>query len=216
MTLSFAMNKIHAVIGLNGSGKSSLLKVLSGQWVPSNGIVTYNGVSIHKLDPKLLSQTVAFVSNQSFIPFEYTVSEIVGMGLYSQNKYAKKTQCNESQYEIDNILKIVNALHLKNCFITEISQGERQRIMIGRALITGAPIIILDEPTANQDYQQKKYVWNLLRGLAKGGKLIVIATHDEIAEAFCDTVTLIHESCCLLVGEPSQVFKEFKKLDRNE
>ncbi len=96
------------------------------------------------------------------------------MGLYSQGL------CNTDHGKncVLESLKTLDALHLRSCSINELSQGERQRILIARSLVTQAPILAFDEPTANVDKKYQALIWKLMEQLISQNKIILIATHD--------------------------------------
>ena len=123
------------------------------------------------------------------------------MGLYSQGR-----NLSESKDDINSVLEMVGAGHLKNRLLSNISHGERKLIYIARSLITKSKILLLDEPTASLDICHQRKIWDLLKTLSKQGKTIIAATHDiEAAKKFCDEAIVLNQGECLASGAVIEV-----------
>ncbi len=194
ISLPFAAGKITGILGPNGAGKSTLLKTLAGIWRPTEGTVLWQEQDLLSRDRTAISQVISLVPQSPSSYFDYTVREIVAMGRYAHG--------GGSTPLIDNALRQVDAYHLQQRKISEISAGERQRVYIGRALTTEAPILLLDEPTANLDIRHQREIWHILRALATQGKVIIVSLHDFIAaEKYCDEIAVIHAGRCAGHGQ---------------
>ncbi|MEX1012444.1 MAG: ABC transporter ATP-binding protein [Waddliaceae bacterium] len=192
--LAFEPGKLHGLLGPNGAGKTTFFKLLTGIWKPSSGEVLWNGKPLHTLDRRKLSQTISFVS-QTPITFPYHARQIVEMGRYPHGN----TPCDNL---IDWAIDAVNAAHFQDRLMTELSQGEQQRILIARALVTDTPILLLDEPTSHLDITHQIQVWELLQSLAESGKLIFTSSHNLTqAERYCHEITLIKKGEILGQGK---------------
>lgn len=197
ISLKLKPGHIHGIIGPNGSGKTTLLKILAGIWKPSSGHVLWNKQDLLALDRLSLSRTVSLVPQNAQVHFDFTVYEIVKMGIYPLEPLKKE----DSARRIRTALERVDAWHLRDRYATFISNGERQRMYIARSLVTETPLLLLDEPTSNLDIRHQLEIWELLKKLAADGKLILIANHDlDTTERFCDQVIVMNQGCCVRNG----------------
>lgn len=182
--------KIYALLGVNGSGKTTLLKVMAQIWPQTAGSLKWQGVELRNKTRKEISQLTALVAHNHSVAFGYSVSEIVAMGGYASGLINNRPS-------IENALKKVDAWHLRDRPITQISNGERQRVFIARALMSDAPVIFLDEPTTGLDVRQQNELLNLFKSLRQEGKLLVVSSHDfSMIQGLADEVILLHEGCC--------------------
>jgi iron complex transport system ATP-binding protein len=171
---TFKPGIITAIIGRNGAGKSSLLKALTNLWQATSGQVRIDGHDIKKWPPTHISKKISFVRQEVHAPFYFTAEEMVSMGTYALEIKDKSLIKNISYQALEK----VNLLSLKKAKFTHLSQGERARVLIARALAMQTAIILLDEPMAHLDIQQQKNMWQLLKNLANEGKSIIVAAHD--------------------------------------
>ena len=184
ISLSFEPGKLHGILGPNGAGKSTFLKTLAGIWKPTSGKVLWKKENLLDKPRSLISQIVSLVPQNPQSAFSFTVEEMVAMGRYSLKHNLKVIQ---------NSLEAVNAWQFRHVPITELSQGEKQRVYIARALATEAPILLLDEPTTSLDICHQITVWQLLQQIAANGKVVIATMHDlQAAKLYCDKVTIIH------------------------
>lgn len=199
ISLDFKPSTLHAVLGPNGSGKTTLLKTLANIWPPTSGKVLWQGQNLHEKSRQTISQTMSLVPQQYSISFDFTVKDLVTMGRYAQPG-------TNSSAIVDRVLHQVDAWNLRNSLVTQLSQGERQRILIARALATESPILLLDEPTASLDLRHQRLIWDLLRELANEGKTILITLHDLKATLdHCDQTIILDKGHCVAQGTPQNV-----------
>lgn len=197
ISLKLKPGRIHGIIGPNGSGKTTLLKLLAGIWKPTSGLVLWNEQNLLALDRLSLSRTVSLVPQNAQVHFDFTVYDVVKMGIYPLGPLKNE----DSTKRIRRALEQVDAWHLRDRYATFISNGERQRMYIARSLVTETPLLLLDEPTSNLDIRHQLEIWDLLKKLATEGKLILIANHDlYTTERFCDEVIILHQGCCVKEG----------------
>lgn len=169
---------VYILAGKNGAGKSTLLKTLTLQVPLKSGEVMINDKSLHELTSKDLSQDVAFVHSRFPDPHFMTVYEFVALGRTPYtNAFGRLTK--EDNRAVDEALDALHITHLKDKFVNQVSDGERQLISIARAFAQNTPIILLDEPTAYLDYQNKKRVLKVLMENAERlNKCILMSSHD--------------------------------------
>ncbi|MBA3720805.1 MAG: ABC transporter ATP-binding protein [Parachlamydiaceae bacterium] len=200
----FQSGAINGIIGPNGSGKSTLLKMLSGIWAPTAGEVFWNQSELLCLPRIKTSQIVTLVSQSPAQYFDYTVFDTVAMGCYMHDSSHA-----EDSKKIENALKNVDAWHLKECMLSQISGGERQRVYIARALATNAPVLLLDEPTSHLDLRHQLEIWELLAKIAKEGRIIIVAVHDLWAiKKYCEQIFVMDGGKCVASGLCDSILTE--------
>lgn len=190
--VSFSVNsgEICCILGPNGVGKSTLFKSILKLIKPLSGKVFINDEDISGWNPKKMSQIMAYVSQSHTPPFPYLVKEIVMIG--RMGKIGMLGQPSKKDYElVDKIIEEMKIGHLKNKVYTEISGGERQLLMIAKALAQEPQILILDEPTANLDYGNMIHVIETIRDLADNGICVIFTTHLPEQAFMCNAKTAL-------------------------
>ncbi len=205
ISLEFKPGCIYGIIGPNGSGKTTFLKVLAGLWKASSGMVFWKDEELLSLDRQTISRIISLVPQNGQVHFEFTVAQVVEMGTYARQNLSHK----EKKMLTEWALNRVNVWHLREQPATQISHGERQRMYIARSLVTQSPILMLDEPTSNLDIHHQIEIWKLLRVLAKENKLIIVANHDlHATERYCDQIALLNKGRCITSGNFSEVMTQ--------
>ncbi|MFA5577100.1 MAG: ABC transporter ATP-binding protein [Tissierellaceae bacterium] len=206
--LSFMINRASLVslIGPNGSGKSTIIKLLSNIYRPWKGKIFLEGQDINSYKRKELARKIALVPQNTIINYEFTVEDIVLMGRYPHKKRFQRED-EEDLRIAHRAMEDTNTLHLKDKIVTEISGGERQRVIIAKALAQNPSIILLDEPTAHLDLNHQIEVLNLLRNLNKEkGTTIIIAIHDiNLATIYSDEIFMLSSGKIVDKGRPEEV-----------
>ena len=204
-SFTFPSHGLTALIGPNGAGKTTLLRLLAGLWSPTMGEVTLNHKSLRGFSRKELARYFTFVPQHAQIHFAFTAKEIVMMGRHPHLSYFSR----ESHHDhacVELAMQRTDTLHLAHRFVTELSAGEQQRVIIARSLATEAPIILLDEPTANLDIGHALACLKLLLALSHEGKTIIFSTHDiNHALRYAHHVVLIDTGCLIASGSPKEV-----------
>lgn len=176
INFSISAGDFVALIGNNGSGKTTLIKLILNLLKSDTGQITILGKDNKKIDYSKISYIPQTGINM-FNNFAATIEEFVLSNLYKKIGYfrfAKK----EHKKQVDDALSIVNMLDIKHKTINELSGGQKQKMLIARALINDPDIIFLDEPTSGIDVESKKEIYSLLNQLNKKGKTIFMITHD--------------------------------------
>lgn len=194
--------KLTCLIGRNGVGKSTLLKTLSGYLPPLSGDVLLNGNSISALSNKELSHKISVVLTTKPDVRQLTAREMVGMGRAPYTGFFGRLATKDNEVVIE-CLRSVGIEHLANRMIDSLSDGERQKVMIAKALAQETPVMLLDEPTAFLDFASKADIFRLLHEKAtETGKIILLSTHDlELAVRFADTLLEVSETGMHLVSQ---------------
>lgn len=195
----------YAVMGANGCGKTTLLRLVAGMLQPQEGSVEVQGRPVSHFKARELAQRVAFVRQHPQTDFEFSAQEIVMMG---RNPYQHHLQ-NESDADrtiVEDSMRRTNSWHLRQAQPSEMSGGELQRVMIARALAQQTPIMLLDEPISNLDIAHQFEVLELLRQInQEEGKTILLVIHDlNMALRYCGKLLLLHQGGILFQGAISQ------------
>lgn len=192
VTAAFAQGSLTALIGRNGTGKSTLLRTVAGLARPQAGYITVNGRRTDTMSRREIAAAIAFVSTEEVKVENLKVTDVVALGRAPYTNWVGSLT-EEDRAQVARALALVGMQAFAGKGIGTLSDGERQRVMIARALAQDTPIILLDEPTAFLDLPNKYEIGLLLRRLAHDeGKCIVFSTHDlAIALELCDTIALL-------------------------
>lgn len=193
------------LVGPNGIGKSTLMRTITGFQPRLGGEITIDSVSIDDLSDKQLARTISVVLTTKPDILNMNVTEIVGLGRSPYTGFFGSLTTTDHKI-VDEAIEMVGIKHLKKRKIHTLSDGERQKVMIAKALAQQTPIIILDEPTAFLDYPSKVEMMLLLYRLSREtNKMIFLSTHDmELALQTADTLWLMNKKE-LHVGTPRQL-----------
>ncbi|HDN68042.1 ABC transporter [ANME-1 cluster archaeon ex4572_4] len=194
------------VVGPNGSGKTTLLRAVSRILKPRVGTVLLNGSNVLEMKDKEFSRNFAAVPQDTTINFEFSALDIVLMG---RNPHLGRLEL-ESERDIEiarRSMKLTNCWHLAERPVTELSGGERQLVIIARALTQQPKVLLLDEPTSHLDINYQIEIMQLLRRLTLDEGLIVVAViHDlNLAAIFCDRLALLHKGRIAALGTQEEV-----------
>src|SRR5579885_2314838 len=200
--------EIVAILGPNASGKSTLLKLISGALEPLSGRILLNGFVTHTLAPRTRAQRIAMVQQESPLLFPSRAWEFV---LQGRHPYGKSLRFeNEDDVIIaKNALAQVGAEHLSDRWMDQISGGEKQRVILARALAQQPLLLLLDEPTLHLDIGAQVDLLDSLRRLAAQNRYtVVVVTHElNLAAEYADQVVLLQKGKCLRVGPPASVYQ---------
>ena len=194
------------IIGPNGSGKSTLLKTLSKVLKPSCGKVVLLGKELERYSAKELARNMAVVPQDTNVDFDFTCLEVVLMG---RNPHMKRFEL-EGRKDMDiarEAMTLTNTWHLRERPLAEVSGGERQRVIIARALAQEPSVLLLDEPVSHLDINHQIEVLDLaVRLKNERGLVVVIILHDlNLAARYCDRLLLLYDSKILVSGTPDEV-----------
>ena len=205
ISLEIGLGSVLAIVGPNGSGKSTLLRCMAGLWPATAEHVALDEKPLHRLSRIQIARLVTYVPQEARLDFAFSVRDIVLMGRYAhRGRFDRETP--EDLRAADEALVRADVSHLADRLVTNLSGGERQRVLIARSLATCAPILLLDEPTANLDVDHALDVLELCRALANDGHAIAIATHDlNAVYRVADRVALIDAGRLISVGTPEIV-----------
>jgi iron complex transport system ATP-binding protein len=194
------------VIGPNGSGKSTLLGCITGVLDFRKGRVSIGGMDVRRTSSLEIARMVGVVPQETSVGFEFTVQEVVLMGRYPHiDRFALEAP--EDLDIADEAMRSTNTHHLSERLVTNLSGGEKQRVIIARALAQEPKVLLLDEPTSHLDIRHQLEVLNLIKDLNTERGLTVMAVfHDlNLASRYCDRLLLMHDGRIMADGPPKEV-----------
>ncbi|MBU5591561.1 ABC transporter ATP-binding protein [Clostridium sp. MSJ-4] len=190
------------IIGPNGSGKSTLLKCIYRTLKPSTGTIFLDGKNIKDLSVKESSKQMAVVSQHNNYNFDFMVSDMVLMGRSPHKKFIEKDNAEDYKIMKESLEKVGMKDYANRSFST-LSGGEKQRIILARALAQKTQCLILDEPTNHLDI---KYQLQFMSTVKKLGITIISAIHDlNIAALYCDKIYALKSGKIVSYGTPKEV-----------
>ncbi len=203
--------EIVALLGPNGAGKTTFLRALAGL-TRYSGSVSVGGADLQTLTPRERAQKLAYVPQKSLLSAPMLVWDVVALARYSRHTGISGNS-ESDRLAIAQALKAVDAEDLQERPFNELSGGEQRRVLLARALATGAEVILLDEPTAALDVRFALGFLELLKTLSQKGHLIVLALHhlDE-ALRFTDRSLLLRDGRVLAEGPSSEVITKERVL----
>lgn len=197
-----------AILGPNASGKSTLLKLISGSLAPLSGRVELDGFETSRLDARTRAQRIAIVQQESPLVFPIRAGDYVLQGRHPHGRSLWFEK--DEDYDIaTNALAQVGAEHLRDRWVHEISGGEKQRVVLARAIAQQPLVLLLDEPTLHLDIGAQVELLARLRRLAGENRYtVIVVTHElGLAAEFADQIVLLHRGKCLRVGPPAAVYE---------
>ena len=208
--ISFSVNKgeFLSILGPNGAGKSTLFRCVLGLLSGYTGQVLVNGVDTRTLSIPETARQIAYIPQSSRSVFHYSVFDIVLMGTTS-GLNPLRSPAKQDQERCQWALEKVGISHLAGRCFHRLSGGEKQLVLIARALVQNAPILMLDEPTANLDFGNQLRVLEQARSLAREGYTVIQTTHHpEQSYLFSDRILTIQDGRVLKEGTPEEVLTE--------
>jgi iron complex transport system ATP-binding protein len=202
ISLNVKLNEVIGVLGPNGSGKSSLLKTIYKINKPASGMIELNGRDVWKMTARELAREMAVMTQEYPVDFSFSVKEIVLLGrLPFKSGYSKYTD--EEYLLMESSLERVDSLHLVDRDFHTLSGGEKQRVLLARALVQEPQMLILDEPTNHLDIHFQIEILEVIKSLRITS---VIAIHDlNLACRYCDRVYILNKGEIQISGKPTEV-----------
>ena len=198
--------RLTCLLGPNGAGKSTLLKTLSGMIPPLRGRILIGTRPMSEFSPRDLAQEIGVVLTERLMVSNMSVMELISLGRSPYTGFWGKPS-NEDESIVNEAIRMVGIVKLQDRMIQTLSDGERQKVMIAKALAQDTPIIFLDEPTAFLDYPSKVEILQLLLRLTREkGITAFLSTHDlELALQIADEAWLIDKKYGVTVGTPEDL-----------
>nr|WP_273702451.1 ABC transporter ATP-binding protein [Tepidanaerobacter syntrophicus] len=208
--VSFTLNsgEVLCVLGPNGSGKTTLFKTLMKLKQPLDGIIYIDGCDISKWPYDKIASHIAYIPQNYNTVFPYTVLEMILMGRTPGLRIWSVPKADDVQIAIDSMNEL-NILHLKDKTFTRISGGERQLVLIARAIAQQAKLLIMDEPTNNLDFGNQVLILNQIKKLSQKGTAVIMSTHvPEHAFLYANKVLMVKDGYVLAYGKSKEILSE--------
>lgn len=206
LNLSLNSGELTCLLGPNGSGKSTLIRSITGIQKPLAGEAYIQEKSIKEINAKEMAKTLSLVLTDRIAPGNLTVYALVSLGRFPYTSWMGGLSASDKEL-IQWALEATGSVQYADRHIGELSDGERQKVMIARALVQDTEIIVLDEPTAHLDSPNRIEIFHLLQDLTKTtGKTILISTHEiDMAIESCDSMWLVMPDKKVESGLPEEL-----------
>jgi iron complex transport system ATP-binding protein len=200
--------EIVAILGPNASGKSTLLNLIAGVLAPLSGRILLDGFVTHSLTPRTRAQRIAMVQQERRLLFPARAWEFVLQGRHARGR-SQRVESDDDVRIAENALAQVGAADLSDRWMNQISGGEKQRVILARALAQQPLLLLLDEPTLHLDIAAQVGLLDSLRRLAAENRYtVVVVTHElNLAGEYADQVVLMQRGRCLRVGSPASIYQ---------
>jgi iron complex transport system ATP-binding protein len=205
--LALGAGEVLGLLGRNGAGKTTLLRVATRVLQPDAGEVRLDGRLLGDYSRRQLARALAVVPQETTVPFAFRALEVVLMGRAPHLGLLGFETSDDLERARDAMAR-VGVSHLAERPVTLLSGGERQLVVLARALAQDAKILLLDEPTAFLDLRHRLEVLSLVRALARAGRSALVISHDlGMAARFCDRLALLGDGEILATGTPLEVLR---------
>jgi iron complex transport system ATP-binding protein len=206
LNLELRRGELVCFMGQNGIGKSTLIRTLAALQKPLSGTVAYRTDDSMSEVKRALPHHLAVVLTDRITAVNMTVADVVAFGRYPYLSWSVEITKRDAEI-IHNTLEEIHIVHLRDKKIHELSDGQIQMVMIARAVVQDTPVILLDEPTAHLDLNNRLEVMNLLRKLAhKFKKAILVSTHElDLALQTADLIWLAGHDKKIIIGVPEDL-----------
>ncbi|MBN1624909.1 MAG: ABC transporter ATP-binding protein [Deltaproteobacteria bacterium] len=204
--LSLRSGEILGILGPNGSGKSTLLKIMDGIINPIEGEISIDNRPFRDIKRSEFARQVAMVAQENHFRFSFTAAEVALMGRYPHLRRLQFEGIRDMEIAF-NALKSTQTLHLADRSIHDLSEGEKQRVFIARALAQEPRIILLDEPTSFLDLKFKREIFMLISTLCREKDIsVALVSHDiDLTAQYCHRVVMLKNGQVHAEGPPDEV-----------
>ncbi len=197
-----------SVLGPNGVGKSTLFRCMLGLLKPDQGQILIDGEDIAPMAPAALARKIAYIPQAHDPVFHYSVFDMVLMGTAAQTGVFSSPK-KEDRKLVEATLERLGLSFLADRSYRTLSGGERQLVLIARAMVQKARVLLMDEPSASLDFGNRIMVMNRVKELCKEGYCVIQTTHDpEQAYFYSDRILALHKGNVLAHGKPYDIFTE--------
>lgn len=198
-------NEFIGIIGPNGAGKTTLLRLIAGLLRASQGEVMLHGREIQSLSRGEITRMVALVPQKPSMQFDFSVREVVSMGRHP-HRGRFQPESERDRQMVDKALYETDLIELSGRSVTNLSGGEQQRVALARAIAQEPSILLLDEPTSNQDPLRQLRALDLVSKVVADGATAIAPLHNvDLATRYCDRIVMLRKGCIFTDGTPEKV-----------
>ncbi|KUK30306.1 ABC transporter ATP-binding protein [Methermicoccus shengliensis] len=202
-------SEILSIVGPNGAGKTTLLRCIDRIVSPQRGCILLDGRDVRKMDRREVARQLAYVPQTAPHAFPHTVFDSVLLGRRPH------VQWHTTDEDIEKVIEVIQRLNIEHLALrefNELSGGERQKVMIARALVQEPEVLLLDEPNSNLDIRHQLELMEIIRKLAnEEGMAVVVAIHDlNLAARYSDRIVIMKGGRIVGAGSPREVLTEEK------
>lgn len=213
LSLSVDNGKILVLLGLNGCGKTTLIKLLAGLLSTKEGTIEYNGENINDINIKNRSKVFSYVPQKTYIADDFFVRDYLTYGFVNSLKFYE-TPKEEQINKVIEISKELGITDLLDKRMGKISGGERQIVTIASCLLQNTPIILLDEPTSALDLKNQNLVLSVLKKISQEGKTIILSSHNPNHALYLNCeVALMNNGKIVKYGSAKEIINKDILLD---
>jgi len=208
VSLRLEAGEFVAILGRNGSGKSTFLRAVQGFLKNVEGRVSLDGHDLFRLGRREIAGKIAYVPQLSEPVFEFTAGEIVRMGLYARQSRLQGFSADDEK-AVEEAMRLTETAALDGKRMAHLSGGERQRVVIARALAQRTPLLVLDEPSLHLDISYQAEIYGLLRRLQRDEKKTILAAEHNInlAAAHAGRLVFLKHGVVALQGLPQETVR---------
>jgi iron complex transport system ATP-binding protein len=208
VSLELRPREVVGVVGPNGAGKSTLIKLLTKLLSPSSGSVKLNGQDIQKLGRLGLARQLAVLPQGGDLPTDYRVYDLVMMGRTPHLGFLAREGKRDLEI-VQNVMQRTDTWQFRERFASNLSGGEKQRVLLAKALVQEPSYLLLDEPTNHLDLKYQVEVLSLVRQEVERGLGALVVLHDlNLAARVCDRLLVLQQGSVVAEGKPNEILTE--------
>jgi iron complex transport system ATP-binding protein len=208
VSLALPSGRLVALVGPNGAGKTTLLRALAGL-VPSDGAIDVGGEALSSLSLRQRARRFAYLPQGHIVHWPLPAQDIVALGRYPHGATDPARLSRVDAEAVERAMQATDVVDLRGRPVTELSGGERSRVVLARVLAVEAPVILADEPTASLDPRHQIDIVRSLRAAADQGALVIVVTHDlGLAARFADEVLVLSDGRLVSQGAAAEALSE--------
>jgi iron complex transport system ATP-binding protein len=209
-SISFALNphEVVGVVGPNGAGKSTLIKLLTKLLMPSSGTIKLNDQDVQRLGRLELARHLAVLPQGGDLPSDYRVYDLVMMGRTPHLGFLAREGKRDHDL-VQSVMQRTDTWQFRERFASDLSGGEKQRVLLARALAQEPSYLLLDEPTNHLDLKYQVEVLSLVRQEVERGVGALVVLHDlNLAARVCDRLIVLQQGSIIAEGKPNEILTE--------
>ncbi len=208
ITFSMERGEFVSILGANGCGKTTLLRSVMGFLKPKEGCILLDGTDTQKMDERELARKVSYIPQAHNPPFAFTVMDVVMMGRTPHLSRGFRPS-KKDRMIAEEAMEALDILRFANRNYTQLSGGQRQMVVVARALAQEPSLLIMDEPTSSLDFGNQYIVLSQVKKLAEKGVGVLMVTHDPAHAVFCaDRILAMKEGVIVCSGNIGEVITE--------